>query len=154
MVPEVQISSLLSKQDHQCEPPASLSIHKVVQSGATFGCLWIFHRGKGWGTARHLGREGRRGEGRKAGRMDFLDVSWLTAKQHVYTVVSSRLSFKYNYGLSETCSAGLTMIVFECPEEKETESSQQMTFAQWKNFKRSPTLEQCGLHQPLSDRIL
>lgn len=30
--------------------------NKVVQSGLTFGCLWIFHRGKGWGMARHLCR--------------------------------------------------------------------------------------------------
>lgn len=109
--------------------------------------------GRDGGQPGILGGREEVGGGRKAGRMDFLDVSWLTAKQHVYTVVSSRLSFKHNYGLSETCSAGLTMIVFEHPEEKETESSQQMTFAQWKNFRRFATLEQCGLHQPLTDRM-
>lgn len=163
MVPGVQISSLLSKEDHQREPPASLLIHKVVQPGVTFGWLWIFHRRKGWGTARHLCREERREEGKKVemeggreqtSKLAFSDVSWLTAKQHVYAVVSSRLSFKYNYGLLETCSAGLTMIVFIRPEEKETESSQQMTSAQWKKFRRSPTLEQYGLYQPLTDTIL
>lgn len=47
-----------------------------------------------------------------------------------------------------------SMMVFECPEQRETEASQQMAFALWNNFRRSTALERCSLHQSLTDTIL